>query len=69
MVNILSKTPFIKELFQQEVTGEAIANEIIKILSDKNYYHSMSENLFSLKEILQTKNSFSTAAEEISEYL
>ena len=54
LVNILSGKLIVKELFQREVTATAIASEILKILSDKEYYELMSRELFEVKNSLQS---------------
>jgi len=69
LVNILAGKPLVKELFQREVTGKSISKEIIKILSDRDYYNGMSRFLFELKKTLHTRGASVTAAEELMELL
>ena len=69
LVNILAKENFVKELFQNEVTAINIANEIIRFLTDKNYYNATSEKLFNLRAILKNKEASENAAKEIREFI
>jgi lipid-A-disaccharide synthase len=69
LVNIIAQRPIVKELFQQEVTGQNIAEEVIRFLTDKRYYDAASRELFELKTILTHKEASKNAAKEVNDLL
>ncbi len=65
LANIVAGERVFPELIQKDADPERIANEIDKILSDKNHYNDIRNRLSSIREKLEPKGSYARAAKLI----
>lgn len=65
LVNLIMDKPVVKELIQQEVTMDNIAEELTKILCDEGHQKMMKEDYAVLKKLLQQGGNASQKAAQI----
>ncbi|HEY0838611.1 MAG TPA: lipid-A-disaccharide synthase, partial [Vulgatibacter sp.] len=65
IVNLLAGRPIVPELLQEEVTGEAIEEELAPLLDDTPARREMLGSLAELRDLLGSRDASDTAAREI----
>jgi len=67
LVNLIVDQEIVKELIQDEVTAEAISNELRNILEDENYRNTIQKGYKKLRTTLRRTNASKITAKEIFE--
>lgn len=68
LVNLVLNEKVVPELIQQEASGEALAEEVDRYLTDDSYYREVKQKLDTVSEILGKGTPSETAAELIAGY-
>ena len=69
LVNLIVNSEIVKELIQDEVTSDAISNELKHILEDESYRNKINKGYKKLRKTLSGKNASKNTAKEIYEIL
>jgi lipid A disaccharide synthetase len=69
MVNILSSKKIVEELIQEKATAENIAQNTLAIITNKEKYESMKNELSKIKELLSPYAATDKFADFIGRYL
>ncbi len=62
IANVIANKEISREFIQDNATGENIAGELQKLLSDKNYAEEMKKNMAAIKDLLGKKDGSSSTA-------